>query len=80
MVGNSITIKYFLEKVPGNQWLLPLNPGERFYTATFEYCSYLGTENHHLFYSTDGDVTWMKAKYLFDEMNKGIVQTEDQHR
>ena len=80
MVGNSITIKYFLEKGPGNQWLPSLNPGERFYTATYEYCSCIGPENQHLFYSTDGDVTWMKAKYLFDEMNKGIVQTEDQHR
>ncbi|NOT93891.1 hypothetical protein [Ferruginibacter sp.] len=61
---------YFSRKNQQNRWLPSVNLGEKFNTPTYEYCSYLSRDNQYFFYSTNSDVKWIKAKYLFEEMKK----------
>lgn len=63
---------YFSIKDQDNRWLPSINLGERFNTPTYEYCSYLSPDNQYFFYSTNSDVKWIKAKYLFEEMGNVI--------
>jgi Tol biopolymer transport system component len=61
---------YITKHSSGQKWQEPVNLGKRFNTSTYEYCSYLSPDNQYFFYSSESDVKWIKADYLFKDMEE----------
>jgi len=52
-----------------NRWRSAVNLGQRFNTPTYEYCPYLSPDNQYFFYSSESDIKWVKAEYLFKDID-----------
>ena len=57
----------YVAKRRGKKWEYAVNLGERFNTPTYEYCPYVSPDNRFFFYSSESDVKWVKADYIFKQ-------------
>jgi Tol biopolymer transport system component len=57
-------------KLVAGKWCPSVNLGKRVNTPTYEYCSYFSQDGQYLFFSSDFDVKWVKAKYVLADIDR----------
>jgi Tol biopolymer transport system component len=60
---------YFSTRINPKEWSAATNLGVIFNTPTYEYCPYLSPDNKYFFYSSQSDVKWIKAEYLYRRLH-----------
>lgn len=55
---------YYSHRTSDGTWAPAKNLGNKFNTATYEYCTYLTPDGKYFFYSTDYDVKWISTRHL----------------
>jgi hypothetical protein len=61
---------YFSVKDKNKNWSVAVNMGKRFNTGSFDFCSAVTPDLKYFFFSSEGNVKWVDAKYLPFDVNK----------
>ena len=61
----------YVSKLNDNKnWLQAINLGRSFNTEAREYCAYFSSDSKYFFFSSEGDVKWIDAQVLKNQVQK----------